>query len=98
MFADYNLAEDETSSMKLIFKVKVYLIPNKFQNLRDVNNNIYESLTTTKRYIVQSNVGEVIFQSFIEHWVNNAIPVFDTDNISEFELLSQEFDTMMGII
>lgn len=73
-------------------------IPSDFNNLIDVNQDIYHILVTQHKYEVKSNVSDQIFQSFIDHWVNNRNPEINVNNISEYELLSQEFDRMQDII
>lgn len=83
---------------KLILKSRIYPIPSSFLLLYDFDSNIYKNLKTNGFYKVKSNVREEVFQSFYNHWAYKEPPLINIDNISEFELLSQEFDTMMGII
>lgn len=83
---------------KLILKSRIYPIPSSFLLLYDIDSNIYKNFKTNGFYKVKSNVHEEVFQSFYNHWVYKEPPLINIDNISEFELLSQEFDTMMDII
>lgn len=88
----------EGDSFKLIFRSKTYSIPQNFPYLSDVNGQIYNTLLTTKRYNVKSNVREDVFLSFINNWTSQEVPIFSIDNINDFEILSQEFDRMKNLI
>ena len=83
---------------KLILKSRIYTIPQNFLSLHDVDSNISKNLKNIGFYKVKSNVRDEIFQSFINHWVHKEPPLINIDNISEFELLSQEFDIMKDVI
>ena len=52
-----------------------------------------DQLLDNNKYIVRSNVRSEIFQSF-----EKEIPDIQLSNFNEFELLSQEFEMMTGII
>lgn len=78
--------------------MKEFAIPSDVRYLNDINSDVYNSLLTTKRYIVKSNVQDETFKSFIRFWVKKEIPNLETVNISEYEQLSQEFGLMEDVI
>lgn len=58
-----------------------------------------DQLLDNNKYIVRSNVRSEIFQSFIKYWLDEKeIPDIQLSNFNEYELLSQEFEMMTGII
>ena len=67
-------------------------IPSGFRFLNDADPFICAELIKNKKYIVKSNVNEDIFQSFINYWVYKDIPIFNHENLLQYEELSQEFD------
>ena len=52
---------------------------------------ILRKLFEEKKYEVQSNVIEPVFQSFLDFWVQDIKPEINKDNYFEFCLLNQEF-------
>ena len=88
----------QEDTLSLIFKSKIFTIPSRFRSLNDVKSDIYESLLANQKYEVKSNVSEEVFKSFINHWVNRETPDINQNNLFEYELLSEEFDRMRGII
>ena len=85
-------------SFKFILKTKVIQIPSNFRFVNDVNPSILKILTSTQKYNVKSNVNEDIFQSFINHWINNQTPNITFENLSQFIELSEEFQRMEDIV
>lgn len=88
----------EEEAFELILQSKIFKIPSKFPSLIYVDRNIYTKLITEKRYEVKTRSNELIFQSFVNYWVNEEIPDLQFDNIDEYDELSQEFDIMKEII
>ncbi|KAK8896916.1 hypothetical protein M9Y10_014842 [Tritrichomonas musculus] len=88
----------EQNTYKLILKTKTFLIPSNFQNLENVNRDIYAKLISKGQYRVKSDVCNDNFRSFIEHWVKGIVPNIDYDNLYEYDQLSQEFDRMKQLI
>lgn len=82
----------------MIFKTKKFKIPSKFRFLSWIDIQIYDILIKNHKYDVKSDVSEEVFESFIEYWVHKKIPIFDENNISEYEKLSEEFDLMKDLI
>ncbi|KAK8836917.1 hypothetical protein M9Y10_037443 [Tritrichomonas musculus] len=91
--------EENCSSYKLILNTREFLIPSDFNTLRDIKDDIYQSLITTHQYEVKSYVDEQTFQSFIDYWIKGEIPEFFYDKrLCEYIQLSEEFDIMKNLI
>ena len=82
------------TNLILILNSEKFIIPSNFQYLPDINISIFKILLEKRKYEVRSNVSKKVFESFIDNWINMKIPNVTSDNISEFELLSEEFDPM----
>lgn len=89
---------EEASYFKLILKNKQFLIPSDFRFINDVNPKIYNILFMNHEYEVHSDVNDNIFQLFINNWVKNEAINLNYNNISQFELLSQEFHRIDDLI
>lgn len=89
---------NQVNTFKLILGNKMYLIPSDFPFVTDLNLDIYSTLQTNQQYEVESNVSQEVFRSFIDYWINGDIPNIHIDNISEYYLLSQEFNIMNNLI
>ena len=83
---------------KLVSNFKIFLIPSKFRFLTDVNQEIYSTLQEKKEYSIKSSVSKETFQSFINHWIFGEIPVINSENFKEYEMLSKEFDLMQDLL
>lgn len=86
------------SEFKLIFQNKIFIIPTNIKFFTDVDTKIYLSLINNHEYEIHSQVNENICQSFINHCFTGEIPHFNSDNISQYQLLSEEFDRMKDLI
>lgn len=86
------------NTLKLILQDKEFIIPSDIRYFNDIRAEVRNSLLSTKQYIVKSNVHEAIFESFIKFWANKEIPNFTSDNISEYDQLSEEFSLMEEVI
>lgn len=95
---DTHQVKQENSSYNLILKCKKFIIPSQFSSLKDINPNIYKELKEKGTYHIKSRVKEDTFQSFINNWIYNEIPLINYSNFPEYEQLSQEFDRMKDII
>ena len=89
---------EDPNDLKLILNFKTYSIPSDLGSMSSINPEIYSTLMTKKKYEVKSYVSEKTFQFFIKYLVRRDIPPISLYNFQEYELLSQEFDTMRGII
>lgn len=89
---------NKQQQLKLILKSKEFYIPISFCSINDIDQDIYYQLTTNLQYEVKSDVSEEVFESFINHWLNKVLPKINSDNISQYEKLSQEFDKMKDVI
>ena len=81
---------------QLILNNRTFTISNIL--LTDIDPGILEILTTNRQYEVKSDVHEDIFQAFVLYLLKGILPSFCETNISEFDLLSQEFDVMKNLI
>ena len=88
----------EEYDFKLILKNRTFTIPNNFGLLTDIDSIILEILINNRQYEVKSNVHEDVFQAFVSYLLKGILPSFCEKNISEFDLLSQEFDIMKNLI
>ena len=84
--------------IKLILKSKEFAISTNFRYFNNIKSEIYDILTTTQQYEVQSNVSEETFQAFLDYWTIKKVPEFDEYNISEYTELSEEFDLMKDLV
>lgn len=81
---------DTSEHHLLILKGKPFYIPFSFKSLTDCPQ-IFRILFNEKKYEVQSDVSESVFQSFLDFWVKDVKPDINIDNYYEFCLLNQEF-------
>ena len=88
----------DKSEFFLFLNDKKISIPSTFACFDDVNPSIHESLIKTKKYEVKSEVREEVLLSFIEHWTTLKVPDIQPNTISEYTLLSNEFDRMKDLI
>ena len=86
------------NTFKLIFKSRFFEIPSNFPSIEDVNTEIYQKLIKYNQYEVQSDVNEIIFESFLKQWIDSKMPFIQQCDISQYEKLSLEFDRMKDII
>ena len=85
-------------TFKLILNREEYSISSNFLSFDDIDDQIHTTLITKGQYKVKSNVSKIVFQSFLNNWINNEIPNIRNDNIDDYILLSEEFDRMKAII
>lgn len=69
-----------------------FLIPRDSNCLEKISKKIQNEIMQNEQYIVVSNVRNEIFQIFLDFWIKNIEPLFDSDNIYELNLLMNEFD------
>lgn len=94
-----NINEDQIrKELNLILYGDFYPIPSDFPSLADIDQDIYKTLITKDEYKIKSKVDKRVLESFIDNWVNGAIPQFMTYNIFQFERLSSKFDRMQNMI
>lgn len=86
------------SFFKIILNSNEFLIPSDFNSLSDVDENIYSSLIKNHQYTVKSPASKEVLQSFINNWVSNEIPDINSENISLYSQLSEEFDRMKDLV
>ena len=72
---------------EFILKNKVFTVHSDNTSLKENNSKIYNILIHNKQYVVQSQVNEIIFQSFIDNFLNESIPNINFDNLQEYEML-----------
>lgn len=89
---------EDKKTFKIILNDDIFIIPTDFQSLSNVNPKIYLKLRSQSQYVVQSQVHKDTLKSFINYWTKKEIPEISINNISEYELLSQEFDLMKCLI
>ena len=85
---------ENRNSIKLILKSKEFIMPPDFCTCLNSNLSVLTNLETKKEYEVKSEVSTEIFQTFINCMINRIFPDINDDNISEYELLSKEFNYM----
>ena len=88
----------DNNNFKIFLGSNEFLIPSDFNSLGDVDQKVFSSLITNKQYIVKSQVSKEVLRSFINNWVEKEIPDICPDNISEYSLLSEEFDRMKDLV
>lgn len=69
-----------------------FLIPRDSNCLEKISKKIQNEIMQNEQYLVVSNVRNEIFQIFLDFWIKNIEPLFDSDNIYELNLLMNEFD------
>lgn len=86
-------------SFELISNKKAFKIPTKFGQLRDVPNDIYNTLIFSKnQYEIKSKVKDEVLEFFVQYMVREEVPIIDIDNFSQYEELSNEFNLMKDLI
>ena len=72
-----------------------YSVRLNFEALNSINNAISTRLFQDHEYYVQSDVSAEVFQSFINYLfqVNTDIPNITPDNIEQYYLLNEEFQS-----
>lgn len=86
-------------SFKLILNSKTFLIPCKFPSFSNVSIEIYSTLLSKREYHVKSHVSSKAFQNFLNNWTKNeTIQICSSNNITEYSLLSNEFERIKNII
>lgn len=85
---------------KLQLRHKEFNIPSKFKGLFYVKEDIYFQLLyhPSHTYLVQSNVDELVFSSFLNYWVEEKDPQITFENYYQFYQIGQEFDLMQTIL
>lgn len=89
---------NDQSKIKLFLRCKIFKISTDFQSICNIDDNVYRTLLSKKKYEIKSNISEEVLQSFINYWVNNEVPFFNAENINEYDQLSQEFDYMKNLV
>ena len=99
MISDYFLNKmRDKKSFKLILKSHTFSIPSDAVTLSKVDDVIYQILNSNGEYKVKSKVTYEVFQQFVDHWINQQIPVFNFDNIIQFDRLAKEFGRMKNLV
>lgn len=88
----------EGEKCKLILKTYEYMIPSQFRSLVDAIPSVQEAIRDKHQYIVQSDVSDNVFKSFIDNWISRDAPNITDENIEEYYKLSEEFGVMKDVI
>lgn len=94
---DYS-TEKCTDKIRFKHNLEEFTFSSDFRNIYDVNPNIYKILASGEVYIVISDISRSTFLSFINNWITGETPIISSENIDEFEYLSDEFDRMKDLI
>lgn len=89
---------NKLKTFELILRNRIFQIPSNLPYMNDANSEIISSLMLFNKYVVKSKVTDEVFKTFIDHWINNQIPIICKDNIFEYETISKEFDQMKNLI
>lgn len=79
--------------LKLILNSQPHAIPQKFKMMGVISDDIFNSLTKNKQYVVQSKVSTEVFEEFILYLTEGKLPEVHIDNLFELQQLSVEFCT-----
>lgn len=77
---------------------KGFPIPSNSRYLTDISPEIYDKLTKNKFYIIKSKIKTNVLKSFINYLMFREMPNIDKTNLSDYVLLSKEFDCMIDLI
>lgn len=76
----------------LIFKnIKIY-IPKDLNYLEKISRKIHSEILIKQEYVVELNVHYESFQIFLNYWLKNIKPSFNSENTYEINLLIEEFE------
>lgn len=92
------MSDQNENNYLLIFNDETFLIPKDFKGIEKASEKIKEEFTQNGKYIVKSNVQNLVFKSFLDYWLNEKVPLIDSDTIDEYRLLINEFGIMSELL
>lgn len=79
-------------SYYLILNSKEYELPERFKKVLDIPESLYNKLKeNNKKYTIQSNVSEEVFQTFLRYLIEGTLSEIHIDSFVQLNELAREF-------